>query len=49
MQVKDKQGNVLREMTIRRCAIYLPKLKRKRYWLKVKNAINNFLMNNEAR
>ena len=49
MQVKDKQGNVLREMTIRRRAIYLPKLNRKRYWLKVKNAINNFLMNNEAR
>ena len=31
MQIKDKQGNVLREMTIRRRAIHLRKLKKKRY------------------
>ena len=31
VQVKDWQENVLREMTVRRCTIYPPKRKRKRY------------------
>ena len=31
VQVKDRQGNVPREMTVRRHTIYLPKRKRQRY------------------
>ena len=31
VRVKDKQGNVLREITVRRRTIYPPKCKRKRY------------------
>ena len=31
VQIKDKQENVLRKMTVRRRTIYLPKRKRERY------------------
>ena len=46
VHVKDKQGNVLREMTVKRRTIYPPKRRKKIYQLNVKNVINDFLIIN---